>query len=60
MTLSKEWMRLAGEYTRASDAVRAADYDDRVSDVDYGALVDVREQAFAALAAESDRTEARS
>jgi hypothetical protein len=55
MTLSKEWMRLAGMYERAVDAVRAADYDPRVSDAEYGMLVDVREQAFAALTAESDR-----
>jgi hypothetical protein len=54
MTLSKEWLRLAGAYERAADAVRKADYDPRVSDADYGARVDARERAFAALRAESE------
>lgn len=54
MTLSKEWIRLAGVYVRTADAVRTADRDLRVSDVEYGALVDVRESAFVALAAESE------
>lgn len=54
MTLSKEWMRLAGAYERAADAVRKADYDPRVSDADYGALINARERAFAALRAESE------
>jgi len=56
MTLSKEWMRLAGMYERAVNAVRAADYDHSVSDAEYGALVDARECAFAALAVESKET----
>lgn len=54
MTLSKEWIRLAGVYERAVDAVRAADWNPRVSDAAYGALVDARERAFAALRAESE------
>lgn len=54
MTLSKEWLHLAGVYTRAADAVRAADRDPRVSDAAYGTLVAARETAFAALAAESE------
>jgi len=55
MTLSKEWMRLAGLYERAADAVRAADRDPRTSDTEYGALVAAREHAFAALRAESEQ-----
>ena len=54
MTLSKEWIRLAGAYEHAADAVRKADHDPRVSDADYGALVDARETAFAALRTESE------
>jgi len=62
MQLSKEWKRLAGVYQRASDVVRAADYNPRISDAEYGLLVGIRENAFAALTAESQsqRTEARS
>lgn len=60
MKLTKEWQRLAGTYQRAVDAVRAGDYDLRLSDAEYGALVDVREHAYAALAAESRREEVRS
>jgi hypothetical protein len=61
MKLTKEWLRLAGIYTRVADAVRAADYDPAMSDVDYGKLVDERERAYAALATESEscREEAR-
>jgi hypothetical protein len=58
--LTKEWMRLAGVYQRAVDAMRAADYDPRVSDTAYGALVDARERAFAALDTESRNAEVRS
>lgn len=54
MTLSKEWIRLAGIYEDAVNAVRAADWDKSVSDDEYGALVDARERAFAALRTESE------
>jgi hypothetical protein len=53
--LTEEWKRLAGVYATAANAVRAADYDKRVSDAEYGKLVAVREQAYAALAAQSNR-----
>ncbi len=56
MTLSKEWMRLAGLYARTVNAVRAADWNPRVSDADYGALVNARECAFAALRAASEKS----
>ena len=55
--ISKEWTRRAGIYTRAADAVRAADHDARVSNAEYVALIDARECAFAALTA--DESEAR-
>jgi hypothetical protein len=53
--LSEEWKRLAGVYCRTVDAVRAADWNALVSDAAYGALIDARERAFAALSAESNR-----
>jgi len=49
--LSPEWVQLAGAYETAANAVRAADYDDSITTAEYGALVDAREQAFAAISA---------
>ena len=57
MKLSKEWQQQAGVYQRAVDAVRAVDYDTKLSDADYGALVDARERAYLALVAASRRDE---
>jgi hypothetical protein len=54
--LTEEWKRLAGIYQRSVDAVRAADWNPRVTEEEYGALIDAREAAFAALAAESRRS----
>lgn len=56
MKLTKEWQRLAGVYQRAVAAVREADWNPRVTDREYAALIDAREAAFAALAAESRRS----
>jgi hypothetical protein len=44
-----EWVRLAGLYIAASDAMRAADYNPRVTDAQYATLVCARERAFQAL-----------
>ena len=49
--LSPEWIRRAGAYERACNAVRVADHDSSVSDADYAALVEVREAAFSHLKA---------
>ena len=57
--LSKEWVRLAGLYVRASDAVREADRDSRVSAAAYGVLIDARERAFETLQAEGSARRSR-
>ena len=49
--MTKEWTRLAGIYIRTSDAVRAANYNTKVSDAEFRVLVEARERAFAAMAA---------
>ncbi len=49
--MNKQWIRLAGEYTRAADAVRAADRNPDIGGKEYGELVDRREDAFASLQA---------
>lgn len=51
--LTKEWIRRAGIYVKASDAVRAADRSPAVDDVSYGALIDARERAYEDLDAAS-------
>lgn len=53
--ISKDWIRLAGIYEDAVNAVRIADYDTSVTDEEYSELVDVRERAFAKLQAQSER-----
>ncbi len=52
--LSKEWLRLAGEYESAANAVRIADYDGSITRDEYAELIDARERAFAALSAVGD------
>lgn len=47
--LNKEWIKLAGEYESAVNAVRRADHDREISDEEYTDLVGVREVAFTKL-----------
>ena len=47
--LSKEWVKLAGAYESACNAVRRADHDSSVSDDEYAELISAREEAFAKL-----------
>lgn len=53
--LDAEWVKLAGEYEKACNAVRVANWDSSVTSDEYLRLVEARETAFAKLAALRNR-----